>query len=286
MITVNAQPIEIVLSNTIERLDILVVDADGVPVDASGLTLSLRRVDDTVIYAENFITAPARIVHPGVGKYYFPMGDTPLVNNVNPETGYYGEFLAVWQVTGPTGSEQRNIVQKAWVVSTYAMSLISDLRLQIDKAAKIVSDDPENPCFVGYTDSMLMTFLLNGLTIWNLYEPYPTFCTLDQFPAMYRQGLIDAALLVGVNTQLLYAVDTDIPNYSAQGAAFVIQHQPALAQYCTAMSQRLDKIIPIAKLKFVRSGIAHVQMSANFRFQTLMQMAPSGALFRNMFGPT
>jgi hypothetical protein len=281
VIAVNAQPIELVLCGTTERIDIIVADAEGNPVDATGLIFELRRVDDTVIYTENFITAPARVIHPAVGKYYFPMGDIALVNGVNPETGYYGEFLAVWQVIGPAGSEQVTIVQKAWVVSTYSMALISDLRLQIDKSAKLVHDDPANPCYVGYTDSMLMQFLLNGLTVWNMYEPYPTFNSLDQFPQIYRQGLIDAALLVGVAAQELFAIDTDIPNYSAQGAAFVIQHQPQLASYLNRLAQRLDKLIPVAKLKMVRSGSVHVQVGANFRLTSLVQMAPNGAIFRN-----
>lgn len=283
MTTVQAQPVEMVLANTVERIDILVVDADGQPMDATELVFQLRRIDDSLIYEEDFINAPSRIVNPGTGRYYFPMGDTPLVAGANPETGTCGDFLCVWQVVGPVGSEQVSIVQVVMVVSAYAMSLLPDLRMQIDKAAKMVSEDPSDPCFLGYTDSQLMRFLLNGLTIWNLYEPYPTFMSLDQFPVIYRQGLISAALLVGVRSQELFAIDTDIPQYSAQGTSFVIDHQPRLAAYLSQLAQWLDKIIPISKQKLMRSGTLHVQMGPNYRLTTLLGMSPSGALFRNMF---
>lgn len=280
-VTVNAQPAELVLRNTIERVDILVVDSNGDPVSTTGLIFELRRIDDSVIYTENFITAPARIVNPSIGKYYFPMGNTPLVNSVNPETGTIGEFLAVWSVTGPSGSEQVNRVQKIYVVSAYAMGLTSDLRVQIDKAVKRVEDSPLGPCYVGYTDEMLLRFLLGGLTEINAYQPYPTFCGLEDFPRLYGQILIEAALLVGLGSQELFAIDTDIPNYSSQGAAFVIQHAPLLGQVLARKAQWLDKVIPQMKLHLVRSGALHVQSSTNFRLTTLTTMAPPGSIFRN-----
>jgi hypothetical protein len=70
---------------------------------------------------------------------------------------------------------------------------------------------------------------------------------------------------------------------SAQGASFVIQHQPQLAQFATRLAQRLDKLIPIAKLKFVRSGSLHTEIAPNSRIQTLVSAAPNGALFRNTY---
>lgn len=284
IINVTAQPIELVLQNTTERIDIQVVDAAGTPVDATGLYFELRTLGGTVLYSENWITAPSRIVRTSTGKYYFPMGATTVpASGVNPETGRLGDFLCFWQIIGPVDTEQQSIIQVARVASAYAFSLLPTFRLQIDKAAKRVNEDPENPCYLGYTDSMLIDWLLGGLSTWNLYEPYPTFLTLEGFPIEYRQGLIEAALLVGVQSQELFAVDTDIPNYSAQGSAFVIQHQPALANYVTRMAQRLDKIIPIAKLKLVRSGSLHTEMSPNYRLQTIVNMSPGGALFRNLF---
>lgn len=282
MTTISAKPVDLALVNSSnERLRLRIYDTAGDPADATSLTFSLRSLDDNVLYEEDFIAAPSRIVRTAVGEYYFPLGTAALVDGVNPETGCLGELIAVW--TADIGGAGDTVVQKIWIVSTYAVALIADLRLQIDKSVKAVSDDPDAPCFLGYTDAMLMQFLLNGLSIWNLYEPYPTFISLEQFPSIYRQGLIESALYVGLASQELFAVDTDVPNYSAQGAAFVIQHQPQLGAIITRIAQRLDKLIPIAKLKLVRSGTAHVQSGANYRLTQMIQMAPAGALFRNMF---
>jgi hypothetical protein len=165
------------------------------------------------------------------------------------------------------------------------MTLVQRLRRQIDKARKEVVDDPitGKSCFLGYTDKDLIEYLEGGLTTWNMYEPYPTFVAIEQFPFIYHQGLIEAALLVGVASQNLFAIDSDIPNYSAQGAAFVINHQTPLAQHLNFLAQRLDKLIPIAKLKLVRSGSVHTEIAPNARLQTLINMAPGGAIFRNFF---
>ena len=297
MLVADTKPNELVLIDTVGRLNIRVIaraaDGTDVYVDATSLKFTLRDGCRRIIYQDDFFSPPTppgvtRIVHPSVGHYYFPLGDQTLFpltpgGQPNRETSSVGKLYATWQVVGPPNSELVVQVQNVQIISEHTACLMNSLRLQIDKALKTVNDDPNNPCFLGYTDAMLLEFLNGGLSTWNLYEPYPTFCTIDDFPYIYEQGLIEAALLVGTMTQDLFAIDTDIPNYSAQGAAFVIQHQPGLAQYLTFLSQRLDKIIPIAKLKLTRAGTLHVEAAPNFRLQTLLSSAPNGALFRNTF---
>jgi hypothetical protein len=292
-LVVDARPSTLVLVNTTERVNIELSDANGVLVDATELKLQVRDLGDNVLYKDDFFNPPTppgvtRIVHPSTGKYYFPLGDptlfplTPL-GPPNRETMNTGRLLMYWTVQGPVGTEVRNVVQTVRIVTGRTLSLIDDFRGLIDKSLKAVSEDPSDPCFLGYTDSMLARYLEGGLNTWNMYEPYPTFNTIDDFPMQYEEGLLEAGLLIGVMSQELFAVDTDIPNYSAQGQAFVIQHQPQLAQYFNKMAQRLDKLIPIAKLKLVRSGSIHTEIGPNFRLQTIISAAPNGALFRNFF---
>jgi hypothetical protein len=285
-LAVHARPSELVLKSSTERLDIKIVDAEGVAVDATQLELTIYDMNSTEVYADDFFNPPTppgvtRIVKTGTGTYYFPLGDQSVI--ANTETDSVRRLLAVWAAVGPVGSEAANVVQNVRVVSARTMALAGDLRLLIDKTVKFVDDNPSDPCYLGYTDGMLVQFLEHGVQIWNEYEPYPTFSTVDDFPLLYEHGLLEAALLAGVASQELFAIDTDIPNYSAQGAAFVIQHQPQLAGVLTRLGQRLDKLIPIAKLKLIQTGSIHIQMGPNYRLNTLIQSAPPGAIFRNFF---
>lgn len=280
---VTAEELVLCLQDTVERCQLkLTAGSPAVPVDATRIQLSLRTLGGTVLYSEDSASPPvagSRVQHPETGTYYFPIGDQTIV--ANTETRTARDLLIVWHIE--VGPDAENIVQGVKVVTPYVVWMIGELRRQIDKMVKLVNDDPENPCYLGYTNKNLVEYLEGGLSSWNMYEPYPTFCTLDEFPRLYKQGLIEAAMIVGVQSQELFAIDADIPNYSAQGAAFVIQHQPQLAQFATRLAQKLDKQIPIAKLKFVRSGALHTEIAPNARLQTLINMAPNGALFRNMF---
>ena len=184
---------------------------------------------------------------------------------------------------GIDGSEELVTSENVRVVTQRIISTVSKLRLQIDKALKLVHNDPDAPCFLGYTNGQLYTYLEGGLQIINAYQPSGVF-TIDTYPYQsYEFTLIESALLAGVMSQELFAVDTDVPNWNDQGNAFVIQHQPQLAQYLTFLSQRLDKTIPMLKLNFVSSGSLHIEAGPNFRLAQLINAAPSGALFRNVF---
>lgn len=292
-VVVNAKPSSLALINSVECIDLAVSDANGTLVDATGLKLQIRDLGDNIIYADDFFNPPTppgvtRIMHTSVGRYHFPLGDQTLFpltpgGPPNMETARQGRLLFIWTVTGPADSCPTTIVQVVEVITARTMMLANDLRGLIDKSAKIVSDNPEDPCYLGYTDGMLVQYLRGGLETWNMYEPYPTWCTLDEFPLQYEEGLLEASLLRGVLAQEIFAIDTDIPNYSSQGTAFVIQHQPQLAALFQTMAQRLDKLIPIAKLKLVRSGALHTEIGPNFRLNTLITAAPPGALFRNLF---
>lgn len=359
MSCINISPVELVLRNTDEHIDIQLCDANGNPIDVDignngtiELTVlgptsntlfkdafpvftltgtvtviagstevigtntkfyeELNEGDEVTIAAETLIvdkitsntrftlttphiagasgvsiTKTTRIEKPAgtTGSYYINWGDPgAAANNPNQcETNNIGDYLFRWRVKQADGVETVSVVQVVKVVTDNMLKLLVSLRLQIDKTGKLVDDDPFFPCRTGYTDEMLIQFLEGGLTLINAAQPYPTFCNLDQFPSCFKQILIDAALLVGIMTQQLYAIDTDIPNYSDQGNAFVLDHFPRLNTYAQNLRDSLKTTIPNLKLHFVRTGSIHIEAGPNYRLSQLVQAAPNGALFRNFF---
>ena len=286
----NNQPVELVLKNTTERIDIFVTDADCNPIDATALTLKVFDRCENLILQDDYFngygdpaTLPTHIVKPAgtTGQYYFPFGDTSF----DPEnsTATTGKFLFMWTVTGSAGSEPVNIVQVANVVSVRTMSLLPTLRRIVDKAAKQIDDDPDDPVFLGYQDWMLVDALEGGLGWINAFHPYPMWSTLDDFPSeLHGRILIDAAVMDSLTSQEIFAVDTDV-TFSDMGNSFVIDHQPKLSVILNSTWQRLVQMVPPMKWKYVQSGAVHVQAGPNFRFQQLLEASPKGALFRNFF---
>lgn len=188
-------------------------------------------------------------------------------------------------IDGVDGTEEENVCENVRIITPRMCSLVHKLRLLIDKAIKYVnpSGDPDDGCYLGYSPGQLVQFLEDGLHIINAYQPSGTF-SFDTYPySAYEFTLIESALMAGVMSQQMFAIDTDVPNWNDQGNAFVIQHQPQLASYLNWLSNRLDKMIPQLKLNFVSSGSLHIEAGPNYRLAALVSASPSGSLFRNMY---
>ena len=223
-------------------------------------------------------TKPTRIVNPSTGNYYIDWGD-PTAPGGSTETNMPGLLAFLWKAN-VIGQEQESVVQNACIASVHTLTYLPPFRDLIDKCRKAVDDES---CFLGYTDSQLLGYLDQGLSIINAYEPYPTFNTIDNFPRQFIYILLESGLIAGVMSQQLFAIDTDIPNYSDQGNTFVIQHAPQLANVLNQTTARLDKLIPLMKLKLVQTGSLHIEAGNNFRLATLVEASPFGSLFRNIF---
>lgn len=266
----------VTLLNTIERLTISVQDSNGNAVDPFSLTATLMDLGSNPLFTDTWPAPAVRIKHPNTGQFYVDVGSL----NPNTETNSVGEFLLDWQTTLNNGGQMTHTIEKLKIVSARETSYIPELRQMIDKSSKLVS--PVSNVFLGYTDSNLYSYLEGGLQSINAYQPSLNF-TIDNFPFEYKQILLDAALITGVMSQQLYAVDTDIPNYNDQGTAFVISHQPQLASFLNQVTQRLDKLIPMMKLQLINPGTLHIEAGPNFRLQQLVEAAPSGSIFRGVF---
>lgn len=230
-------------------------------------------------------TKATRIVKPPstTGLYYILWGDSAAPANLpeNTETAESTDWIFIWQVVSAVGSERETAAQVLRVVSPGIMRMVMLLGLELDKTSKRVSIDPAKFCPLGYSDGELIQYLCGGLEKINSYQPY-TMWTLNTFPLLHLQLLLDCAMYVGVNAQSLFAVDTDIDNWSDQGVSFPISHFAKLMQWNAAMLAHLDKVIPQMKMHYALSGTTYTQMSTTSRFVNILQNAPSGALFRNM----
>lgn len=263
----------VAVMNAVEPVTIYVRDADGNPVAASNLKLTVFDMGGNV-FVDSF-TASTRITNPTLGVYQFPLGGDPT----GKETMQAQRLIFFWQADG-----QPNTTQRVAVVSIMTMDMMGRLQEQIDKSHKDVEEDPDNPVFLGYTAANLLGYLEGGLSFINAWQPYPTWNTIDMFPTMtHGQILVYAAELVGIDSQELYAVDTDIPNFSNQGNAFVIEHYPKLEAYANKLFQYLDKLVPQMKLQYVNTGSLHIEAGPNFRLAALLAASPNGGLFRNTF---
>lgn len=285
----NVAPIELLVKGTTERIDILVTDADGNAIDATELSLKVFDVGENQIIADDFFagygdppTPPTQIVKPAstTGRYYFPFGDISF--DVNNHTDNVGDYLFQWRVVAAAGSEAVHPIQVVRVVPVRAMRYLPSLRLRIDKAAKDISDDPNDPVFLGYTDSMLIEFLNQGVSLINCWQPYPTFDSIGSFPVIHHALLLLAAEWCALSSQEVFAIDTDI-NFSDLANTFQISHQPQLAARLNTIWQQLTQLTPLMKRQYVVSGSVRVEMNASARIMNLITAAPVGSTFRGLF---
>lgn len=284
-----ANMIELVRVNSKRRVDVTILDSLGNPADileekfSSGdpkgeLDLEVNSLDGTVVYTESYypkdIPPLNRLKHGSTGSYYMTYGD------VSGETATVGTYLFNWHARINDTSEDMYRTQVVEIVSPRVLSLLPRFRLLIDKTVKKLL--PAENCFLGYTDGMLICYLVMGLHMINEYEPYPLWNSLEYYPLEYHSAILfKAALYIGLLSQTLFAIDTDVPAFSDQGHSFVLQHATPLAALAQNLRAELDKLIPIFKKKFVDSGTASVEIRMNSAYYTLLTSAPTGSIFRN-----
>lgn len=215
---VDANPLVLTLQNFQKRVQIQIFDEDENPIDASEIALQIQQLGGHVVLNDSFTTPPpvnTRIKHPATGVYYITFGDSKAPANLPAQTEVLHpcKYLFAWSVMGAAGTEEIQRVQTVEIISAFITDRVRAFRGQIDKGIKAVSVDPTDFCPLGYTDGMLLEYLRGGLTLINSYQPYPTFCSLEQFPDTFLQNLFDAALIVGVNAQTLFAIDSDVEQW-------------------------------------------------------------------------
>lgn len=244
------------------------------------LDLEITNLAGVTVYSENYfpssINDPSqrRIIHNGIGQYYIRISPIDIT--------FPGTYLFNWHARYNESSDDIYRTQVIQVVSPRVLSLLPTLRLMIDKSIKRVV--PESECWLGFSDGQLVLYLMQGLSYINSKPPYPVWNFLEDYPIeLYSDVLIRSSLYIGIISQSMFAIDTDIPSYSDQGHSFVLQHFQPLNTMMARIGGELDKQIPDLKRKFVRSGTAMVETRLGYLWYNLIASSPSGSLFRNYY---
>ena len=283
--------VELVKTGSKRRIDVTLLDTSGNPINISEVTLpsglpdgeldlTVESLGGTEVYQENYwpnpVVSSRRIVHDSDGHYYLTLGD------VASETASSGTYVASWHARQNATSEDEYRTQVLQLVSTRTLTLFPRLRLFLDKSLKVVV--PSEYCFVGYTDAQLLLYLMSGLSYLNDFEPYPMWLNLDDFPVEYHADLlIKAAAYTAIQSQTLFATDTDINQYSSASHSFSINHFQPLSAFASQLKTELDQRVRPMKLKYVNSGTCKVQLQPNMAFASLLSAAPWGANFRGLW---
>jgi len=231
--------------------------------------------DDSTKVSQSFgATGGGSISHASTGIYQYSM---------NTST-YSGEYLAAMRCTLSNEVIDRNIFLKSVASKQFAYS--AALRNQVDKSRKSISDqiqnmdkptgEPSIQFFYGYSDSHLIFYLERGIQIINAFPPYTGF-TVDTFPfTQYGSILIDAATIAALESQGIFAIDTDY-NYSFGGNSLVIDHFTKLSSMINNILNRFNMLVVKFKQQYRSKGLVLFQwLPGGVRAARTLNALPSG----------
>ena len=282
--------ISMIRTNSTRKIDITFKDDEGNPVNidesmsSSGepsgeLDLEVTDINGRVLYSESYWPKPIpddrRIVNSSTGKYSIKWGTE------SNETDNTGTLLFNWHIRQNANSEDFYRTQVVECISPRTLSLLPRFRLQLDKSLKVIV--PEEFCTLGYSDAQLVIYMQSGLSRINSAQPYPMWQTLDQYPMIHHEILLQSSMLTAILSQGLFAVDTDVPAYNDQGHSFVVSHASQLKSYYDSLAPEVDRRIQALKLRYVCSGTAAVEMRIGYAFFQMLATSPPGSLFRNVY---
>lgn len=204
-------------------------------------------------------------------------GDPCVCALLSNRTQGIGDVLFHWEVLAQKGLEKISLLQVVKISTPKAYAILPYFRLEMDKAIKEVGRDDAR---TGFTDAQLMQYLYLAVSELNALQPV-TNLTIDSFPTNNLQILLYSALLLGLISQGLYAVDTDI-NYSDRGASFQIDHSSKLQSYANMIASRLQATVTQFKLQYASVGTVKYEAMYGMRTQALLDASPAGALFRGL----
>jgi len=235
--------------------------------------------DDSTAATSTFTASGGTLVHhAGTGIYQYAL---------NTST-FSAEYLAAFRCVLAGEVQANNIFVKS--VTSRHFAYAAQLRLQVDKARKSVADDIENmdrsnfepsvKFFYGYNDSHMIYYLERGMQFINIIPPYTNF-TIDTFPfAQNGSILIEAAVIAALESQALFAVDTDYV-YSLGGNQLTVDHFTKLSGFLTGLFARFDKSLISFKQQFRSKGIITFQwMPGGVRSARMLSAMPPGFFSR------
>jgi hypothetical protein len=241
---------------------------------ASKFTL-IDITNDTTVYTENFTSAGGtNVTRMSAGVYQY---------NFDAST-YTNQYLASFRCVLESEVIINNIFVKSEPAAMFAHA--AELRLQVDKARKSISDDiqnmdraegePATKFFYGYDDKHLIFYLERGAQILNIVPPYTGFTPIN-FPWLTSGSiLIDAATIAALESQGIFAIDTDY-SYSLGGNSLVIDHFTKLNSALTTLLGRFDQNLVRFKQQFRGKGTVVFQwLPGGVRSARQLSAMPSG----------
>lgn len=285
--------IKLVRTGSKRWIDVYTLDKEGKPTDVDEtiddvteepkgmLELFVSDFSNVPMFSESYLeTDPSerRIKKMGDGRYGVHWG-------ADGETDRTGTYLFNWAVRETDGAEENYRTQVIEIVDPSVLSLLPRLRLQLDKSIKVIN--PEEYCNLGYSDAQLMMFLKSGLERIAAAQPYPAWLDMSKFPVnVAGELLISCAVISALESQYLFAVDTDVPSFSDQGHAFTITHATQIQSLYTSMVSTVTPRIREFKLRYVGLGSICAEFRAGWGFYQMVAASPPGSLFRGHFSNT
>ncbi len=237
--------------------------------------------DDSVAFSEVFsTTGSTHIIHAGPGIYQYAF-DTNV---------YTKQYVLCFDCLLPSEQISFNTFIKTEPSKMFARA--AELRIQVDKARKSISDDIENMdkpnnvpatrLFFGFSDAHLIYYLERGAQIVNVVPPY-TSLTPISFPwDVAGSVLVDAAVIAALESQGIFAIDTDY-SYSLGGNSLVIDHFTKINTYLSGLVARFDKNLVRFKQQFRSKGLVMFQWSpGGVRSARQLSSLPPGFFSRMM----
>lgn len=173
-------------------------------------------------------------------------------------------------------------------LSSKYFAYAAHLSNQVDKARKSVKDEIENmdkssanynpsvQFFYGYSMKHYAFYLERGCQYLNALPPY-TSLTVDNFPFDYYGSiLIDAATIAALESQGIFAIDTDY-SYSLGGNSLVIDHFTKLSSFVQQILNRFQSIALSWKQRYRSKGAVIWQFTpGGMRTARLYGVLPAG----------
>lgn len=221
-----------------------------------------------------------KIANPGTGIYQYNFDSSTY----SAPNGYVFSARCVLE----NESVNHRIFVKASSPRYFAYA--AQLRIQVDKARKSISDQlvnidrydrdgadaPPLHFFYGYSDAHMCFYLDRGVQYLNAIPPYTAF-TVDQFPfSTYGTILIDAATIAALESQGIFAIDTDY-NAAIGGNSLVIDHFSKLSSMISSILGRFQKTAISWKQQYRSKGLVMFQfMPGGVRAARQLNALPRG----------
>ena len=273
---------EIVVANQTEPIDTLVKDSitGDLTNVSSARNSSFRLVNVAGDVLEDSGTFRA------AGSAKMVRTDTGIYSYSFDAATYTGNYVLFVNCVLENETVRNNMYVKSASARHFAYA--SQLRLQVDKARKSVKDEianmdrsssnfnPAIQFFFGYDDKHMLFYLERGVQYLNVIPPY-TGMTVDTFPfSQYGSILIDAATIAALESQGIFAIDTDY-SYSLGGNSLVIDHFTKLSSMVSSILGRFSKTAISWKQQYRSQGLVIFQwMPGGVRAARQLNAMPSG----------